>query len=391
LQDLLQCLDPCVLVGGVGRGGQDRKGAPAVELITDHLRHGAADEFAGGLVDKHIGAVGVGVVADDGRTVVAGLVECRTDRVGIVGGDDDDVTAGLAGGVDVFHLGVGGGLGTTPLGGLAGEFVHGVLATVVDQIEERVVELFGEEVGRKVLGDLRIGIGGAGRCSGVLLGGVVDGGATAGGGHQGHGRGRDENHMAWTWVDHGVSPLCDRGRGAGTGTPRARSRVARLGVTTEAMRTRPVTICRTSLLIPKSCEALPSVPSSITRRMTPRAPPTPPKMDTPPSRTAAAPWSSRPKAVSALEVPYCRVQKTPAPEATVPLRVNSQNLAQVTEIPVKRAASSLLPRSYRERPIAVACSNTANTTDSPRIATAIQGRPSTPRKGARAPLTQLCG
>src|SRR5699024_5039003 len=144
------------------------------------------------------GAVGVGVVADDGRTVVAGLVECRTDRVGLVGGDDDDVTAGLAGGVDVFHPGVGRGLGTTPLRRLAAELLHRILTTVVDQIEERIVELFGEEVDRKVLGDLRVGIGGAGRSSGVLLGGVVDGGATAGGGHQGHGRGRDENHMAWT-------------------------------------------------------------------------------------------------------------------------------------------------------------------------------------------------
>src|SRR5690625_6124137 len=48
----------------------------------------------------------------------------------------------------VFHLGVGGGLGTTPLGGLAAEFLHGFLTTVVDQIEERVVELFGEEIGR---------------------------------------------------------------------------------------------------------------------------------------------------------------------------------------------------------------------------------------------------
>src|SRR5699024_12338471 len=140
LQNLLQCLDPCVLIGGVGRGGQDRKGAPAVELFTDQLRHGAADEFAGGLVDKHIGAVGVGVVADDGRTVVAGLVERRTDRVGIVGGDDDDVTAGLAGGVDVFHLGVGGGLGTSPPGGLAAEVPRGLPATVVRRMGGRVCE-----------------------------------------------------------------------------------------------------------------------------------------------------------------------------------------------------------------------------------------------------------
>src|SRR5699024_10316666 len=124
--------------------------------------------------------------------------ECRTDRVGIVGGDDDDIATGLAGGIDVLHLGVGGGLGTTPLGGLATKFLHGFLTTVVDQIEEWVVELFGKEVDRKVLGDLRVGIGGAGRSSGVLLSGVVDGGATTRGGHQSHGRGRDENHMAWT-------------------------------------------------------------------------------------------------------------------------------------------------------------------------------------------------
>src|SRR5699024_7278621 len=110
LEDLLHLLDPRVLIGGVGRGGQDREGALAVELLADHLRHGAADEFVGGLVDEHVGAVGVGVVTDDGRTVVAGLVERRADRVGVVGGDDDDVAARLAGGVDVLDLGVGGGL-----------------------------------------------------------------------------------------------------------------------------------------------------------------------------------------------------------------------------------------------------------------------------------------
>src|SRR5688572_5652022 len=61
-----------------------------------------------------------------------------------------------------------------------------------------------------------------------------------------------------------------------------------------------------------------------------------------------------------------------------PAATNSQNLVRPTPMPLKRAASSLLPMAYSDRPIGVACSRTAviaTSTSSGRITTGIPVSP----------------
>ena len=60
------------------------------------------------------------------------------------------------------------------------------------------------------------------------------------------------------------------------------------------------------------CSALRRAPSRTTAAMTPTRPPRPPKMETPPSSTAATTASSRPVPLSARALAKRSVQKTPA-------------------------------------------------------------------------------
>src|SRR3978361_2257192 len=69
-----------------------------------------------------------------------------------------------------------------------------------------------------------------------------------------------------------------------------------------------------------SCSALVSTPMSSTPPMTPGRAPLPPKIDTPPSSTAAMTDSSRPVALSPWAVPYRNVQNTPPGAAVRPER-----------------------------------------------------------------------
>ena len=112
----LHHLDPGVLVGRVGRRREDRDLAGAADLLRDQLELLGGDALGGGLVDEQVAAlrVGVGVEGDDLDARVAGLADGVTDRLRVVGRDDEPVGTLLGDRVDEGHLagGVVAGLGT---------------------------------------------------------------------------------------------------------------------------------------------------------------------------------------------------------------------------------------------------------------------------------------
>ena len=77
--------------------------------------------------------------------------------------------------------------------------------------------------------------------------------------------------------------------------------------------------------------------------MTPRIVPRPPKIDTPPSRTAVIAVSSNPRPTFAAAVELRSEITMPASAAIVPQSTNSVILIRLTRRPAKYAASSLAP------------------------------------------------
>ena len=76
-QGRLHHLDPGVLVGGVGRGREDRDLTGVADLLGDHVDLDLGDALGGGLVDEQVATrrVGVGVEGDDLGAGVAGGVD----------------------------------------------------------------------------------------------------------------------------------------------------------------------------------------------------------------------------------------------------------------------------------------------------------------------------
>ena len=143
----LHQLDPGVLVGGVGRGAEDRDLAGAADLLRDHLDLGLGDALGVGLVDEHVAAlgVGVGVEGDHLDAGVPCLLERVADRGRVVGRDDERAHTLLRGGVDERHLRVGGDLVGPDLLDAAAELVRGPLAAGGAGVEVGVAEVLGQE------------------------------------------------------------------------------------------------------------------------------------------------------------------------------------------------------------------------------------------------------
>ena len=92
----LHVLDPGVLVRRRGGGRQDRHLPGAAEQFGHVVDLGRADLCGVGLVDEQVGAaIDVGVERHDDDARVSGLLDRRTQGVGIVAGDHDGV--GLVG------------------------------------------------------------------------------------------------------------------------------------------------------------------------------------------------------------------------------------------------------------------------------------------------------
>ena len=77
--------------------------------------------------------------------------------------------------------------------------------------------------------------------------------------------------------------------------------------------------------------------------MTPTIVPRPPKIDTPPSRTAVIAVNSKPMPTLAAAVELRREITIPASAATVPDSTNRVILTRLTRSPAKYEASSLAP------------------------------------------------
>jgi hypothetical protein len=145
---LLHVLDPLVLVGGVGGGGQDGDLAAAADLLGNQLGLDQGNVLGDDLADEDVAAVGIGirVERDDLGAGGTGFAEGRADGVGVIGGNRDDVRAGLSLGVDERNLAGGGGFqrsddlrgGESCLGGA-------LLAAAQNNVRVRVVQLLGDE------------------------------------------------------------------------------------------------------------------------------------------------------------------------------------------------------------------------------------------------------
>src|SRR5690606_41068722 len=105
----------------------------------------------------------------------------------------------------------------------------------------------------------------------------------------------------------------------------------------------PVTTVSASLDTLASRSAFCREVSNTTPASTPGRVPVPPKMDTPPNRTAATTVSSRPVALSARALEYRSVQNTPTSPATAPDTTKSQNFNGPTAIPANAAATGFDP------------------------------------------------
>src|SRR3954470_3179400 len=114
-------------------------------------------------------------------------------------------------------------------------------------------------------------------------------------------------------------------------------------------------------------------PSRNRARTTPTIVPRPPKIDTPPSRTAVTAVSSKPWPTFAAAVELRSEMTTPARPATAPESTNSVVLIRLTRSPAKYAASWLAPIANTERPNGVACSRTPNPTPSTANSTIVSG------------------
>src|SRR5690606_6276592 len=228
--------------------------------------------------------LGVRVEGDDLGAGRARLLERGADRRGVVGGDDEGVHALLRRGVDERHLGVG-------RGGVRSDLLnrHAELARRLLRARRRRLEVGVAQVLRQH-GDDDVAAPAAG------AGGEPQ--------RQHHGRACRDHRCEL----HRPSPSVRR---PAAGPPRAGAAARRRtlrppatrGATTDTTSAVPITMLMTLTVTPSRRRALPSTPMSSTPPTTPCTAPRPPKIDTPPSSTAATTWSSRPVALSPRALP----------------------------------------------------------------------------------------
>ena len=242
---------------------------------------------------------GVGVEGDDLGAGVARLGQRVAEGLGVVGGEHDRIGALLRLGVDVLRLRVRAGLLRPDLGVLAAELLDGLLAAGVAGVEVGVAEVLRDERDRR---GLRVAAATAAAAVALAL--------AAAGWQRAPARGSrprapaallEWNFMMLTFP--GFQRLLARAGGRVAPVVRlaaaSETHARTLVDITEATSSSPMMMLMTLTVTPCSRRALEITPISRTPAMTPCSLPRPPKIETPPSRTAAITWSSRPGGVVA--------------------------------------------------------------------------------------------